>query len=71
MNRVVTGFNLEVEGDLIFITHGSIHTVLHLVDRGTRWSFTCVLPNRTTEAILNEWSRPMGVHFWTNASVDL
>eukprot|EP00435_Cladocopium_sp_Y103_P057491 s245_g19.t2 len=52
VNRVVTGFNLEVEGDLIFITHGSIHTVLHLVDRGTRWSFTCVLPNRTTEAIL-------------------
>ena len=53
VNRVVTGFNLEVEGDLIFIIHGSIHTVLHLVDRGTRWSFTCVLPNRTTEAILN------------------
>ena len=53
----MTGFNLEVEGDLIFITHGSIHTVLHLVDRGTRWGFTCVLPNRTTEAILNGLDR--------------
>lgn len=54
VNRVVTGFNLEVEGDLIFITHqGASPPVLHLVDRGVRWGFACVLHDRTTASILN------------------
>lgn len=54
VNRVVTAFNLEVEGDLIFITHqGESPPILHLVDRGVRWSFACVLADRTTTSILN------------------
>ena len=36
-SRLVTGFNLEVEGDIMFIHHGGVtHPVLHLVDRGVR-----------------------------------
>ena len=53
-SRLVTGFNLEVEGDIMFIHHGGItHSVLHLVDRGVRWGFATVLPDKTTESLLS------------------
>ena len=53
-SRLVTGFNLEVEGDIMFIHHGGVtHPVLHLVDRGVRWGFATVLPDKSTESLLN------------------
>ena len=58
--RIVIGFNVEVEGDMLFITlRGVKHTFLHLVDRGVRWEATKVIRNRTTtellEAIDSSW----------------
>ena len=42
--RIVVGFNVEVEGDILFITlPGTKYTFLHLVDRGARWESTHVL----------------------------
>ena len=36
--RIVIGFNVEVEGDILFITlAGTKYTFIHLVDRGVRW----------------------------------
>ena len=63
-NRLVTGFNVEVEGDLIFYRHqGSQHVILHLVDRGVRWASAWVIPDRTTESILtgiDQWISTFG-----------
>ena len=58
--RIVIGFNVEVEGDILFITlSGTKHMFLHLVDRGVRWEATKVIANRTTtellEAIDSSW----------------
>jgi len=51
--RIVVGFNVEVEGDILFITlAGTKYTFLHLVDRGVRWESTKVLDNRTTPELL-------------------
>ena len=51
--RIVVGFNVEVEGDILFITlAGTKYTFLHLVDRGVRWESTHVLSNRTTPELL-------------------
>ena len=52
-NRIVTGFNIEVEGGLIFYKRGrNQHIILHLVDRGTRWASACEIKDKSTAAIL-------------------
>ena len=58
--RIVIGFNVEVESDMLFNTlSGTKHVFLHLVDRGARWESTRVIRNRTTtellEAIDSSW----------------
>ena len=58
--RIIIGFNVEVEGDILFITLGGTKNVfLHLVDRGVRWNATKVIRNRQTtellEAIDSSW----------------
>ena len=52
-SRIITGFNVEVEGDLIFYkTMRKLHPILHLVDRGTRWAAGYLLEDKTTSEIL-------------------
>ena len=52
--RMVLGFNLEVEGDLMFCKiNGAQKIVLVLVDRGVRWSCTKVVENKSTPCLLD------------------
>ena len=52
-SRIITGFNIEVEGDLIFYRqNGIMNTILHLVDRGTRWAQAYLINGKTTAHIL-------------------
>lgn len=61
-NRLVTGFNVEVEGDLVFYRHhGTQHTILHLVDRGVRWASAWVIPDKTTPSILTGLDQWIGI----------
>ena len=63
-SRMVTGFNLEVEGDIVFISHGGVtHPVLHLVDRGVRWAYATVLKDKSTASLLeglDQWLTVFG-----------
>ena len=60
-NRLVTGFNVEVEGDLVFYRHhGSQQVILHLVDRGVRWASAWVIPDKTTQSILTGLDQRIG-----------
>ena len=50
--RMVIGFNIEVEGDLMFYKHqGSQHIILILVDRGVRWTAATLVPDRQTPSL--------------------
>ena len=52
--RLVLGFNLEVEGDLMFCRiNGSQRIILVLVDRGVRWTSTRVVENKSTPTLLD------------------
>ena len=52
-SRMVIGFNIEVEGDLMFYRHkGTQQVILVLVDRGVRWTSSRVIENKSTPAIL-------------------
>ena len=70
--RMVLGFNLEVEGDLMFCRiNGQQRIVMVLVDRGVRWTCTAVIENKTTPCLLNAldaaWIAvfgPMSVLIW-------
>ena len=70
--RMVLGFNIEVEGDLMFCRlNGQQHIVMVLVDRGVRWTCTSVVESKTTPCLLNAldtaWIAvfgPMGVLVW-------
>ena len=45
--RMVVGFNIEVEGDLMFYRHnGQPQILLVLADRGVRWIATTLIPDR-------------------------
>ena len=52
-NRMVIGFNVEIEGDLMFVRHKGVqHILLVLVCRGVRWtSATCVTDKQTRTLI--------------------
>ena len=53
-SRMVIGFNIEVEGDLMFFRHkGSQCILLVLTDRGVRWTAVAPIPNRSTSTILS------------------
>ena len=56
--RMVIGFNIEVEGDLMFYRHqGSQHIILVLVDRGVRWLATALVCDRQTSTLLTAIDR--------------
>ena len=56
--RMVIGFNIEVEGDLMFYRHqGTQHIVLVLVDRGVRWLATTLVSDRQTNTLLTAIDR--------------
>ena len=64
-SRMVIGFNIEIEGDLMFIRHkGTQHILLVLVCRGVRWTCaTCITDKRTgtlLTAIDNHWVAVFG-----------
>ena len=62
-SRIVTGFNVEVEGDLVFYRYDKMHTILHMVDRGTRWAAAYLLQDKTTSQILqgfDQWLSTFG-----------
>ena len=67
--RMVLGFNLEVEGDLMFCRiNGVQRIVLVLVDRGVRWTATRVIESKSTPSLLDALDQswiavfgPMGV----------
>ena len=48
--RLAERFNLEVEIDLLFV---HTHVILHMIDRCIRWSVAILIPDRTTDSILN------------------
>ena len=51
--RMVVGFNIEVEGDIMFCRHeGRQNAVLVLADRGVRWVATTVISDRQTATLL-------------------
>ena len=51
--RMVIGFTIELEGDLMFYRHQSnMRIVLVLVDRGVRWTSTVVVPDKSTPTLL-------------------
>ena len=51
--RMVIGFNIEVEGDLMFYRHqGTQHIVLVLVDRGVRWLATTLFIFGSTQILI-------------------
>ena len=53
-SRLVTSFNEEVEGDIVFVKfQGNSKSFLHLVDRATRWCATCEIADRATSTLLN------------------
>ena len=53
-SRMVVGFNVEVEGDLMFVKHaGDQHIVLVLTDRGVRWTSTALVSDRRTSTLLD------------------
>ena len=50
---MVIGFNIEVEGDLMFYRHEGVQQILLvLVDRGVRWMSTTLVPNKQTDSLL-------------------
>ena len=52
-SSLVVGFNIEVEGDLMFYRHhGTQHIILVLTDRGVRWTSTAVIPDKSTATLL-------------------
>ena len=56
--RMVIGFNIEVEGDLMFYRHqGTQFIILVLVDRGVRWLATALVPDRQTSSLLTAIDR--------------
>ena len=56
--RMVIGFNIEVEGDLMFYRHqGTQYIILVLVDRGVRWLATTLVSDRTTSTLLTGLDR--------------
>ncbi|CAE7203568.1 RE1 [Symbiodinium sp. CCMP2592] len=56
--RMIVGFNIEVEGDLMFYRHqGKQHIVLVLVDRGVRWCATALVSDRSTNTLLTNLDR--------------
>ena len=56
--RMIVGFNIEVEGDLMFYRHhGKQHIVLVLVDRGVRWCATAPVSDRSTSTLLTNLDR--------------
>ena len=51
--RMVIGFNIEVEGDLMFYRHqGQQQIILVLADRGVRWITTSLVADRQTATLL-------------------
>ncbi|CAE7581720.1 RE1 [Symbiodinium sp. CCMP2592] len=57
-NRMVLGFNIEVEGDIMFCKlRGVQHAILVLVDRGVRWTSVGLLPSRQTTDLLSSIDR--------------
>ncbi|CAE7308690.1 RE2, partial [Symbiodinium pilosum] len=53
-NRLITGFNHEVEGDLMFVRHqGPMQAVFVLTDRGVRWTAALHVPDKKTPTLLN------------------
>eukprot|EP00439_Symbiodinium_sp_Y106_P057262 s2270_g8.t1 len=52
-SRLVIGFNLEIEGDLMFVRHkGKSNIILVLVCRGVRWTSATCVPDRQTSTLL-------------------
>ena len=51
--RMIVGFNIEVEGDLMFCRHqGRQNVLLVLADRGVRWVATTLVADRQTSTLL-------------------
>ena len=52
-SRMVIGFNIEVEGDLMFVRHKGIQNIiLVLVCRGVRWTCATCVADRQTSTLL-------------------
>ena len=61
-SRMIIGFNIEVEGDVMFVRHKGVqNAILVLVDRGVRWSATGILTSRQTTELLTGIDR-----IWTS-----
>ena len=53
-HRMIVGFNVEVECDLMFYRRGAaMHTIVNLVCRGTRWQATGIIDSKSTSDILD------------------
>ena len=51
---MVIGFNIEVEGDLMFYRRKGVqHILLVLTDRGVRWTSACIVADRHTSTLLS------------------
>ena len=58
-SRIVTGFNVEADGDWVF--YDKMRTLLHMIDQGTRWAAAHLLQEKTTRQILqglDQWLSP-------------
>ena len=63
-SRIITGFKIEVEGDLVFYkSTGKLHPILHLVDRGTRWAAGYLLNDKTTSELVRGLGLWLGISF--------
>ena len=52
--RMVIGFNIEIEGDLMFYRHkGAQRIILVLVCRGVRWTASMIVSDKQTTTLLN------------------
>ena len=52
-NRMVIGFNIEIEGDLMFVRHKGVQNILLvLVCRGVRWTSACCVSDKQTQSLL-------------------
>ena len=52
--RLITAFNEEVEGDIVFVRFNGVqHQFLHLVDRAVKWCATSQLADSHTETLLS------------------
>ena len=67
-SRIVTGFNVEVEGDLVFYRYDKMHTILHMVDRGTRWAAPSAGQDDQSDPAR---IRPVAEHLRTTTGPDL